>query len=112
MTMPKYVMSATGDEFFAPDDSYFWFNDMKGPTYLGLLPNAEHGMIPIAGLSPATVPGRILGFYKAVIHDYKLPTMDFVRQVDENGVASITLKTSKTPVRINAWWADTLNSTR
>ncbi|CBY10209.1 unnamed protein product [Oikopleura dioica] len=112
MTMPKYVMSATGDEFFAPDDSYFWFNDMKGPTYLGLLPNAEHGMIPIAGLSPATVPGRILGFYKAIIHNYELPTMDFVRQVDENGVASITLKTNKPPVRINAWWADTLNSTR
>ena len=28
--MPKMVISATGDEFFQPDDSYAWYEDMKG----------------------------------------------------------------------------------
>ena len=30
LTMPKLVISATGDEFFHPDDSYNWFDQMKG----------------------------------------------------------------------------------
>ena len=51
LTMPKMVISATGDEFFSPDDSYAWFDNMQGKTYLRLLPNAEHGMIPPQGLS-------------------------------------------------------------
>ena len=34
LKMPKLVISATGDEFFHPDDSYNWFDQMKGKTYL------------------------------------------------------------------------------
>ena len=42
--MPLLVITATGDEFFAPDDSYFYFNDLPdaGHKYLRLLPNTEH----------------------------------------------------------------------
>lgn len=32
--MPKYVVTAGGDEFFLPDDSHYYYNEMKGPTYL------------------------------------------------------------------------------
>jgi PhoPQ-activated pathogenicity-related protein len=49
--MPKQVINAAGDEFFKPDDSYAWFDQMVGPTYLRILPNAEHSMIPPQGLS-------------------------------------------------------------
>ena len=34
LSMPKMVISSTGDEFFSPDDSYAWFDGMKGKTYL------------------------------------------------------------------------------
>ena len=34
LTMPKYVVTAGGDEFFLPDDSHYYYNDMEGPTYL------------------------------------------------------------------------------
>lgn len=64
LTMPKMVISATGDEFFSPDDSYFWFDDMKGPTYLHLLPNAEHGMFyPPQFLSSHSMIWGIRSFY-------------------------------------------------
>ena len=59
------VISATGDEFFSPDDSYSWYKDMKGPTYMRLLPNAEHGMIPPQALSSPTIVHGIRAFYLA-----------------------------------------------
>jgi PhoPQ-activated pathogenicity-related protein len=31
--MPKYEIDAGGDEFFMPDDSHYWFSDMKGEMY-------------------------------------------------------------------------------
>ena len=37
LTMPKLVISATGDEFFHPDDSYNWFDQMKGSFQILLL---------------------------------------------------------------------------
>jgi len=40
--MPKLVVSATGDEFFLPDDSHYYLSQIKGPIYLDMLPNTEH----------------------------------------------------------------------
>ena len=32
--MPKYIVSALGDEFFLPDDNIFFLNDLQGVTYI------------------------------------------------------------------------------
>ena len=42
LTMPKIIVSSAGDEFFLPDDSYYWLSEMPGPVFFRLLPNAEH----------------------------------------------------------------------
>lgn len=34
LTKPKYVISASGDEFFLPDDHHYWYKNMQGPTML------------------------------------------------------------------------------
>merc|ERR1719262_64291 len=112
LTMPKMVISATGDEFFAPDDSYAWFNDMKGPTYLRHLPNAEHGMIPPQALSSPSIVLSIRAFYLSVMKKYTLPNVSWERGVAEDGRAWVKVKTSKYPSIINGWTADTRNSTR
>ena len=44
MTMPKFIMQATGDQFFLPDSSQFYFDDLPGMKYLRYVPNSEHGM--------------------------------------------------------------------
>ena len=84
LTMPKMVISATGDEFFSPDDSYAWFDGMKGKTYMRLLPNAEHGMIPPQGLSSPSIAHGIRSFYMSVQKDYPLPEITWERYVNEN----------------------------
>lgn len=34
LTMPKYIITTGGDEFFLPDDSYYYLDQMLGDTYL------------------------------------------------------------------------------
>ena len=125
--MPKMVISASSDEFFAPDDSYAWYNDMKGPTYLRILPNAEHSLV-LHGLSSPSIITAFRGFYLAgyykqyklnisilnclVMRKYPLPELEWTREVGANGYATITLTSSTLPISINGWTADTKNSTR
>ena len=32
--MPKLVINSGGDEFFLPDDNYYFWDDLPGPKYL------------------------------------------------------------------------------
>lgn len=40
--MPKYIISATGDEFFPSDTSQFFYPKLKGEFHLRYIPNANH----------------------------------------------------------------------
>ncbi|XP_072168404.1 autocrine proliferation repressor protein A-like [Diadema setosum] len=44
LTMPKLIVTAGSDEFFLPDDSDYYFNQIPGPKYLRITPNAEHSL--------------------------------------------------------------------
>lgn len=32
--MPKMIVTTSGDEFFMPDDSYYFWEDLPGEKYL------------------------------------------------------------------------------
>src|SRR5262249_44261244 len=44
LTMPKFIINAGGDQFFLPDSSQFYFNDLPGIKYLRYVPNADHSL--------------------------------------------------------------------
>jgi len=44
LTMPKLMISASGDEFFLPDDSRFFWDDLVGEKHVLIVPNAEHAL--------------------------------------------------------------------
>ena len=44
LTMPKLVLNAAGDQFFLPDSSRFYWNDLRGENYLRYVPNGDHGL--------------------------------------------------------------------
>ena len=61
LTMPKYVVNAGGDQYFPPDSSKFYFDDLVGPKYLRYVPNADHSLrgSDAAGQHPGLLPGRL-----------------------------------------------------
>lgn len=41
-SIPKYLINAAGDDFYAPDSSKFYFPDLLGNNYIRYLPKAMH----------------------------------------------------------------------
>ena len=41
-TMPKIILNSTGDQFFLPDSSRFYFGDLPEPKWLRYAPNTDH----------------------------------------------------------------------
>jgi PhoPQ-activated pathogenicity-related protein len=52
LTMPKLVISATGDEFFYLEEDGFWWGQLPGETHRLMVANAEHSFA--TGLSTLT----------------------------------------------------------
>lgn len=98
LTMPKLVIDATGDEFFMPDDDYYWWGQLEGDTYRLMTQNAEH--------SEATGIFELLngvhGFYDSVILNSKRPSLDW--SILKNG--SIAATTDTEPTQVILWHAN------
>ena len=44
LTMPKFMLNASGDQFFLPDSSQFYFDELLGEKHLRYVPNASHSL--------------------------------------------------------------------
>jgi PhoPQ-activated pathogenicity-related protein len=95
LTMPKYVINATGDQFFLPDSSQFYWDELPGPKYLRYVPNAEHS------LKGTDVPFTLLSFYNAVKNGSKLP--EYSWKVNEDN--SMRVVTDIKPTAVKLWQA-------
>src|SRR5207247_7984522 len=57
LTLPKFIINACGDQFFLPDSSQFYFDDLPGVKYLRYVPTpTPRSKAPtvIQPLKPAT----------------------------------------------------------
>lgn len=59
LTMPKMIINATGDQFFVPDSSRFYFDALPGEKHLRYVPNADHSM------RHTDVDETVLAFYRS-----------------------------------------------
>src|SRR6185369_11156757 len=62
-TMPKFMVNASGDQFFLPDSAQFYFDDRSGVKYLRYVPNADHS------LRGSDAYSTLLACYDAVLYD-------------------------------------------
>ncbi|MEP7271404.1 MAG: PhoPQ-activated pathogenicity-related family protein [Acidobacteriota bacterium] len=95
LTMPKFMINATGDQFFVPDSWQFYYNDLPGVKYLRYVPNAEHS------LRGSDAWFSLLANYNAVINNVPLP--QFTWKIDPSGV--ITVETRDKPSEVKLWQA-------
>ena len=66
------------DYFWSPDDSWNFFDDLKGPSYMRLLPNSEHSTA-LSGLFNQHFIFSIRQVHIAVNKGYPLPTITWER---------------------------------
>lgn len=95
LTIPKFLINACGDQFFLPDSSQFYFDNLPGPTYLRYVPNADHS------LKNSDAAHTLGACYQAVVSGAKLPR--FKWQFSPDG--SIHVTSEDTPAAVKLWQA-------
>ena len=95
LTLPKLIINATGDEFFLPTSSQFYFNDLLGEKHLRYVPNARHN------LSRTDAMQTLLAYYHTILTD--TPRPQFVWSFEDDG--SILVKSDEPPVAATLWSA-------
>lgn len=95
LTMPKFIVNATGDQFFLPDSSQFYFSELPGPKYLRYVPNADHS------LAGTDAPFTLLAYYSAVLNETKLP--EYSWKVADDG--ALHVKSVDKPKAVKLWHA-------
>ena len=94
-TMPKFIINAAGDQFFLPDSSQFYFNDLPGVKYLRYVPNADHS------LRGSDAYQTLQACYSAVLNQRPLPQFSWTLEKD----GSIRVTTKDTPAEVKLWQA-------
>lgn len=92
LTMPKFIINAAGDQFFLPDSSQFYFNDLPGVKYLRYVPNADHS------LKGSDAYETLNACYTAVL--YHLPLPQFSWTLEKDGAIRVTTETKPSVVKL------------
>jgi len=95
ITVPKFMINASGDQFFLPDSSRFYFADLVGEKYLRYVPNADHS------LNDTDAFRSLEAFYSSLIHK----SSPFKYSWNKKKDGSIELKVKDKPVQVNLWQA-------
>ena len=94
-TMPKLLINSTGDQYFLPDNSRFYFADLPGPKYLRYVPNTNHS------LGGSDAHQTLLAFYGAFLLHKPMPKFSWKFQDD----GSIRVESADRPARVKLWQA-------
>ena len=94
-TMPKFIMNAAGDQYFLPDSSQFYFDDVPGEKYLRYVPNTNHS------LANSDARESLIAFYDAFLRGQPRPK--FFWKFEKNGDIRVT--SVDTPTEVKLWAA-------
>lgn len=95
LTMPKFIINASGDQFFLPDSSQFYFNDLPGAKYLRYVPNADHS------LKGSDAYQTLQACYSAVLNHEPLPQYSWTLEKDD----SMRVTAKDKPTEVKLWQA-------
>ena len=95
LKIPKYLVNASGDQFFLPDNSQFYFGELQGEKYLRYVPNAKHN------LAGSDARESLLAYYQAVLNGRPRPQFSWKKEKDGSLVVTVKDK----PREVNLWQA-------
>jgi PhoPQ-activated pathogenicity-related protein len=93
LTLPKFVVNSAGDQYFPPDSSKFYFDDLTGVKYLRYVPNTNHSLFGSDAVE------SILAFYQASLNRKSLPKFSWKLETD----GSIRVQAETAPQAVNLW---------
>jgi len=93
--IPKFLMNASGDQFFLPDNSQFYFHDMEGEKHLRYVANAKHD------LAGSDSRETLLAYYLSVLEGKKRPEFTWKKV----GGETLVVTPKDAPAEVLLWQA-------
>jgi PhoPQ-activated pathogenicity-related protein len=100
LTMPHYLLTAAGDEFFLPDASELYIHDLPGEALQRIIPNTNHGM---DGAEVTALSG-LLAWYQAILNNIPRPNLNW-----QLGTGALVATSDQAPVSVRLWQATNPN---
>lgn len=94
LAIPKLILNSTGDQFFLPDSSQFYYDELLEPKYLRYVPNTSHGL-------NASSDDTLRSFYASILN--KTPFPSYSWQIPAAGHMQVVAK--EKPLQVNLWQA-------
>ena len=95
LTMPKLMLNASGDQFFLPDSSQFYFDDLRGEKHVRYVPNASHSLDKSDALE------TLQAFYTSIVTGTPRPELRWSFEQD----GSIKVVSKQRPAKVQLWQA-------
>lgn len=102
LTIPKFVVTAAGDDFFVHDSIQFYLDDLIGETYVRTVPNTNHYL---DGAYDEVI-ANMVPYYDAFLNGQPRPQFSWTLNDD----GSMTVQTADTPLAVYLWQADNLTA--
>jgi PhoPQ-activated pathogenicity-related protein len=95
LTMPKFLVNATGDQFFLPDSWRFYLEALPGETHVRYIPNTDHGLKDTDALQ------SVAAFYASIVTGTPRPTVTW----EANRDGTIRVRADRAPESVTVWRA-------
>jgi PhoPQ-activated pathogenicity-related protein len=95
LKMPKFMIDASGDQFFLPDGSQFYWGRIQPEKHIRYVPNAKHN------LAGSDSVDSLIAFYDAVVTGRPRPRFDWVKQAD----GALVVTPRDRPKEVRLWQA-------
>jgi PhoPQ-activated pathogenicity-related protein len=95
MRIPKFLINASGDEFFLPDNSQFYYRELPDEKHLRYVPNTKHNLAGTDAVEGLTA------FYQAVLNGRPRPRFSWKKEKD----GSLVVEVVDRPKEVSLWQA-------
>lgn len=98
LAIPKYIVNASGDDFFPADDSHYYYDQLPGEKSMRVAPNSDH-----AGIANF-MQSSLIPFINRFQNHQALPTVT-VAKADAANPQQRLVTFSEKPVKVLQWTA-------
>ena len=95
LRMPKMMIDASGDQFFLPDGSQFYYKDLPEEKHIRYVENAKHN------LAGSDAVDTLVAFYQAVVTNKPRPRFTWTKEKD----GSLVVHAVDKPSEVYLWQA-------
>lgn len=101
LELPKYIISASGDDFFVPDSLNLYLGKLPGETQVRVAPNQSHY------INMQLVENDLLAYYRTIVNHSPRPSLNWT----SNSAGELeTVVTSEKPGSVLLWEAVNLSA--